>query len=122
MSERLNIRNLLAVASSVEPALRSLTEKTYYETFCRRVGLTKGKFEVRDVQLLEQALKLLAIAEQLHGATLQQQIARKPGLLPFHLLVNKQTGKPGLGYYRWWKLEEVETLGAGNEDRHGGSV
>jgi hypothetical protein len=83
MSERLNVRNLLVLASSVEPALRSLTEKTYYETFCRRVGLTKGKFEVRDVQLLEQVLKLLAIAEQLHGAILQQQIARKPGLLPF---------------------------------------
>ena len=110
MSEKLNIKNLLAVAAAVEPALRSLTEKTYYETFCRRVGLTRVKFEVRDVQLLEQALKLLAIVEQLQGATLQEQIARKRGLLPFHLLVNKATGEPGLGYYRWWKLEPVEML------------
>ena len=79
MSEKLNIANLLVLASKVEPALRRLTEKTGYETFCRQIGLTQGKFERRDVQLLEQALTLLAIAEQLGGRSLQDQSDRYGG-------------------------------------------
>ena len=91
------------LAARVEPLLRALTDKMTYGEMCERVRINTGN-AMNNAQILQQALSLLAVSEQLQGADVEDQIDQKPGLLPFHLLVNKQTGEPGPGYYRWLKL------------------
>lgn len=107
MSEKLNMKNLLWLAYRSEQVLRPLTGVVRYQDMCKRVGIqgNNDPWDYRYSQILEQGLDVLSIVEQYTGATIQQQKARKEGLLPFHFIVN-ETGRPGSGYHKWWLLKE----------------
>jgi hypothetical protein len=109
MSQRLNMASLFHLAPKTEKILRSLTETIRYQDLCKRVGIQErdAPWKYRYSQILEQVLDHLSITELLTGVKVKDQINRKIGTIPFHLIVN-ETGKPGSGYHKWWEIKEYK--------------
>ena len=71
------------------------------------VWTSPGSTDTR--KLIADILKVVSLAEQVSGVTVQAQIDRAPGTVPFHLIVDA-SGEPGGGYHKWLDIKAAPMI------------